>query len=68
MDETASELERLQGLLDRSAEGAGAHLRSVITPERRLSAAALCERLQGMRLLVVATTTAEARLVFKACS
>jgi hypothetical protein len=59
--ETTGELERLQGLLDRSAAGAGAHLRGIITDERRLSAAQVCERLQGMRLLTVATVTADGR-------
>ena len=41
--------------------GAGPHLRGIITDERRLSAAQLTERLQGMRLLVVATVTADGR-------
>ncbi len=48
-------------LLDRSAQGAGAHLRGIITGERRLSAAQLTGRLPGMRLLVVATITADGR-------
>jgi hypothetical protein len=59
--ETPEEISRLQELLDRSATGAGPHLRDIITDERRLTAAALCERLQGMRLLVVATVTADGR-------
>ncbi|MGH3208660.1 MAG: pyridoxamine 5'-phosphate oxidase family protein, partial [Trebonia sp.] len=59
--ETPEEIDRLQGLLDRSAAAAGAHLRDIITDERRLSAAQVCERLQGMRLLVVATVTADGR-------
>jgi hypothetical protein len=59
--ETTGELGRLQQLLDRSAAGAGAHLRSIITGERRLGAKPVCERLQGMRLLTVATVTADAR-------
>jgi len=61
MYETPEEMDRLQELLDRSMEGAGPHLRSIITEERRLSAAQLCERLQGMRLLAVATVTADGR-------
>jgi Pyridoxamine 5'-phosphate oxidase len=61
MLETPEETERLQQLLDRSAAGAGAHLRDIVTEDRRLSAVQLCERLQGMRLLVVATVTADAR-------
>ena len=61
MLETPEEIDRLQQLLDRSAAGAGPHLRGIITDERRLSAAQLTERLQGMRLLVVATVTADGR-------
>lgn len=61
MHETAEDLERLQGNLDRSYEAAGTHLREVITPERRLSAEDLSERLQGMCLLVLATVTADGR-------
>ena len=61
MLETPEELENLQQLLDRSMAGAGEHLRGIITGERRLSAAGLAGRLQGMRLLVVATVTADGR-------
>ncbi len=41
--------------------GAGEHLRGIITGERRLSAADLAGRLEGMRLLTVATVTADGR-------
>ena len=41
--------------------GAGDHLRGIITGERRLPAAELAGRLQGMRLLTVATVTADGR-------
>jgi hypothetical protein len=61
MLETPAEIDRLQQLLDRSAAGAGPHLRGIITEERRLSAADLIERLHGMRLLTVATVTADGR-------
>lgn len=61
MLETAADLARLQDTLDRSYDAAGAHLRDVITPERRLSAAQLAARLQGMCLLVLATTTVDGR-------
>ena len=61
MLETAEELDNLQQLLDRSMAGAGEHLRGIITGERRLSAAELAGRLPGMRLLVVATVTADGR-------
>jgi hypothetical protein len=61
MLETPDEIDRLQVLLDRSSAEAGPHLRGIITDERRLSAGRLCETLLGMRLLVVATVTADGR-------
>jgi general stress protein 26 len=61
MHETPEELDRVQQLLDASAAAAGPHLRDIITDDRRLSAGEVCERLQGMRLLVVATVTADGR-------
>jgi hypothetical protein len=61
MLETPDELAWLQDLLDRSAAGAGPHLRDIITDERRLTAAQVCELLPGMRLLVAATVTADGR-------
>jgi hypothetical protein len=61
MLETAQELERLQALLDASMLQAGPHLRSIIDDERRLDARQLTERLRGMRLLVLATVTADGR-------
>jgi hypothetical protein len=61
MLETAEEADRLQQLLDRSAARAGPHLQGIITDERRLSAAQLIERLPGLRLLVVATVSADGR-------
>jgi Pyridoxamine 5'-phosphate oxidase len=59
--ETPDELASLQRLLDDSAGRAGPHLRGIITEERWLSAKELSRRLQGMCLLVVATTTADGR-------
>jgi uncharacterized pyridoxamine 5'-phosphate oxidase family protein len=59
--ETADDLTALQDLLDRSAGGAGSHLQSIITAERRLSALDVCSQLTGMSLLVLATVTADAR-------
>ena len=59
MLETPDDVARLQQLLDRSAAGAGPHLRGIITDERRLSAERVCQILQGLRLLVVATVTAD---------
>ena len=61
MHETAEDLAALQELLDRSYEAAGAHLRRIITPERRLSAQQVSERLQGMCLLALATVTSDGR-------
>lgn len=61
MRETAADLERLQELLDSSYERAGSHLRGIITPQRRLSAEQVAERLTGMTLLALATVTADGR-------
>lgn len=61
MHETAAELESLQELLDRSYASAGSHLLSIHTPERRLNAEQVAERLTGMKLLVLATVTADGR-------
>ena len=61
MHETPEDLAALQALLDRSYSAAGAHLRSIHTPERRLSAEQVAERLTGMRLLELATVTADGR-------
>ena len=61
MRETAAELEALQALIDHSAATAGAHLASILTPDRRLGARALADRMSGMRLVVVATVTADGR-------
>jgi hypothetical protein len=59
--ETAADLKRLQTLLDRSYASAGGHLASIHTPDRRLDAAALVERLQGVCVLTVATVTSDGR-------
>ena len=61
MHETPDDLERVQRLLDDSYAHAGAHMQRIITPERRLTAAALAERLSGMCLLVLATATRDGR-------
>src|ERR1700722_16462945 len=61
MLETPEELAALQDLLDASMATAGPHLRDIITDERRMSAHELTDRLQGMRLLVLATVTADGR-------
>jgi hypothetical protein len=59
--ETDADLRALQDLLDRSYDVAGPHLRSIITPERRVGASELVELLTGMRLLALATVTADGR-------
>jgi hypothetical protein len=61
MFETPEELSALQRLLDDSVDAAGPHMAEIITPERRLDAHEVCARLQGMRLLAVATTTSDGR-------
>jgi nitroimidazol reductase NimA-like FMN-containing flavoprotein (pyridoxamine 5'-phosphate oxidase superfamily) len=61
MHETPEDLAELQRLLDASYETAGAHLREIITHDRRLDAHALVDKLQGMRVLVVATVTKDGR-------
>lgn len=61
MYETPGELAALQDLLDRSAEGAGDHLRGIFSDENRPDAAELCAELTGMRLLTVATVTVDGR-------
>jgi nitroimidazol reductase NimA-like FMN-containing flavoprotein (pyridoxamine 5'-phosphate oxidase superfamily) len=59
--ETAEDLVALQALLDRSYASAGQHLLRIHTPERRLDAEGVAERLQGMVLLALATATADGR-------
>jgi pyridoxamine 5'-phosphate oxidase-like protein len=61
VEETADDLTALQALLDRSFERAGEHFRRITTEERRVDAAQVCERLQGMTLLVLATVTSDGR-------
>src|SRR5205809_5895126 len=61
MHETGDDLAALQDLLDRSYEHAGGHLRRIITPDRRLTAKQVSDRLTGMCLLALATATADGR-------
>ena len=61
MHESPADIETLQELLDRSYAEAGAHLLEIHTPDRRLGAELLTERLSGMCLLALATTTADCR-------
>ena len=61
MYETPADLDALQQLLDRSYGAAGPHLLSIHTPQRRLTAAEVAAALTGMRLLALATVTADGR-------
>jgi hypothetical protein len=61
MHETSGDLAALQDVLDRSYATAGPHLLRILTPERRLSAQQVADRLIGMRLLALATVTADGR-------
>jgi uncharacterized pyridoxamine 5'-phosphate oxidase family protein len=61
MHETPEEIAALQALLDRSYATAGPHLLRIHTRERRLTAQQLIDKLQGMRLLTLATVTADGR-------
>ena len=59
MHESPADLERIQQLLDESHRSMGEHMRSILSPERRLAARELVDRLQGMRLLSLATVTSK---------
>jgi nitroimidazol reductase NimA-like FMN-containing flavoprotein (pyridoxamine 5'-phosphate oxidase superfamily) len=61
MHETDDDLARLQRVLDDSYAAGGPHMRAIVSEDRRVSAAALAERLVGVRLLVLGTTTADGR-------
>jgi general stress protein 26 len=58
MWETAEELTAVQHLLDTSFEHASEHLRSIMTPERRLTAAQVVAELPSPAVLNLATVTA----------
>jgi nitroimidazol reductase NimA-like FMN-containing flavoprotein (pyridoxamine 5'-phosphate oxidase superfamily) len=57
--ESHAEVAALQELIDRSYASAGAHLLSIHTRQRRMSAEELVERLTGACLLALATVTAD---------
>jgi nitroimidazol reductase NimA-like FMN-containing flavoprotein (pyridoxamine 5'-phosphate oxidase superfamily) len=59
--ESEADIAQLQALIDRSYATAGRHLLSIHRPDRRLDAAQVAERLTGMRLLALATVTADGR-------
>jgi uncharacterized pyridoxamine 5'-phosphate oxidase family protein len=56
--ETPDDLADLERLLDESHAGAGSHMRSIFTEERRIPAGELCDLLRGVQILNVATVTA----------
>lgn len=57
MHETTDELRQLQGLLDASFKRASEHLKSIMTPERRLSAEQLVAQLPAPAVLNIASVT-----------
>jgi uncharacterized pyridoxamine 5'-phosphate oxidase family protein len=61
LHETAQDLAALQELIDRSYASAGRHLLRIHTPERRLTAEQVAQRLTGMTLLALATVTSDGR-------
>jgi nitroimidazol reductase NimA-like FMN-containing flavoprotein (pyridoxamine 5'-phosphate oxidase superfamily) len=61
MHENAEEIAALQELIDRSYARGGTHLQRIHTPERRLTAEQVAERLTGMVLLTLATVTRDGR-------
>jgi hypothetical protein len=61
MHESHADIAALQELLDRSYANAGTHLLRIHTPERRLSAEQVVERLTGMVLLSLGTVTGDGR-------
>jgi hypothetical protein len=61
VNESPAEIAELQRLLDRSYANTGPHLARLHTPDRRLSAEQVVERLTGMCLLVLATVSSDGR-------
>jgi hypothetical protein len=61
--ETREDIDALQEVIDRSYAAGGPHLLRIHTPERRLTAQQLSERLTGMCLLSLATVTSDGRPV-----
>ena len=61
MHETPDDLAALQDLLDRTYAAAGQHLASIHTANVRLTAQEVVDRYQDMKVLVVATASADGR-------
>jgi len=60
MHETDDDLRGLQRVLDESYAAVGEHMRSIFTPERRMSAEEVVQTLRGVFVLHLATVTASA--------
>lgn len=58
MNETPDDVDALRRLLDASYAGAGPHLRSILSPDVRMTAEAVCALLTGIRHVALATVTA----------
>jgi len=58
MYETADDIAELQRLIDQSADRMGAHMRSIFTPERRVSARQLVTYFDGIFHVAFATVNA----------
>lgn len=58
MYETTEDIARVQQLLDDSYAGIGEHMKSIHTPDRRVAAGDLGPILRGVRVLDLATVTA----------
>lgn len=61
MNETDDDMAWMQRLLDASYAAAGTHLRDIHIAAARLTAEQVVERLDGMRVFVVATVAADGR-------
>ena len=59
MKETPEEIAALQELLDRSHASSTDHLRGIISDDRRLTAEDIVALLTGMKVISVATVTAQ---------
>ena len=61
MHERPEDLAEVQRIIDATFAAAGRHLLDIASPEHRLTAEQLAARLDGMRLLVLATSTRDGR-------
>ncbi|HEX7099012.1 MAG TPA: pyridoxamine 5'-phosphate oxidase family protein [Acidimicrobiia bacterium] len=61
MRESPEDIARLQSIIDESYAAAGRHHRDIHSDRARLTAQQVVDRLQGMRVFVVATVTSDGR-------